>query len=372
MATEAWKGFIHSWHTLGIVLKWMCMTVVGIPLAFATCVLVALAALAFGLLCIGAAVGACALVFYILKGTWLTIRRIPYWIEDIKIFRAERRLMRLPIANARGLQLEQWNGQARCIQRPVQMVPSGYMPGPGDIQPPPKAHLRAVSTEKPAGPVGDLQAMIECLVCFEEKKVADFPARPPTSECGHKGDTCCVSCLQQSIASAFESNIWDDIRCPICNLQLQHNDVAEFASPEIFERYDTLSTRRALENDVPNFRWCLGPNCTFGQEHPESPTEEPISVCSSCGFVSCAHHNIPWHSGENCEEYDTRVKAGADLTDRKSQKTIKRIAKRCPGCQRYINKNGGCQHMSCLCGKQFCWHCLADYPHHSWGCVRRG
>lgn len=112
-------------------------------------------------------------------------------------------------------------------------------------------------------------------------------------------------------------------------------------------RYDNLSTRHALEIDVPNFRWCLGPNCTFGQEHPDSPTEQPISVCSACGFVSCAQHNVPWHSGENCEEYDKRVKAGEDFGDKKSRKTIRRIAKRCPGCQRYINKNGGCQHMSC-------------------------
>jgi hypothetical protein len=58
----------------------------------------------------------------------------------------------------------------------------------------------------------------------------------------------------------------------------------------------------------------------------------------------------------------------------KSEKVVKKIAKRCPGCQRYINKNGGCNHMSCvyylsvvwnrqtnlllgLCGRQFCWNC---------------
>ncbi|KAH9214827.1 hypothetical protein DL95DRAFT_502494 [Leptodontidium sp. 2 PMI_412] len=189
--------------------------------------------------------------------------------------------------------------------------------------------------------------MTECQVCLEEKTSTDFPSRTPTSECEHEVATCCNSCLVQTIVSAFEGNIWDDIRCPTCNLQLQHNDVAEFAPPEIFEKYDNLSIRRALENDVPNFRWCLGPNCTFGQEHPDSPTEQPIAVCSSCGFVSCSHHNVPWHSGQNCKEYDERIKAGADLVDKRSEKTIRRIAKRCPGCKRYINKNGGCQHMSC-------------------------
>ena len=64
MTTHAWEGFIHSWHTLGQVLKWMCMVVVGIPFAIATCLLVAVAALVFFGLCILATIGACALVFY--------------------------------------------------------------------------------------------------------------------------------------------------------------------------------------------------------------------------------------------------------------------------------------------------------------------
>lgn len=216
------------------------MTIVGIPLAVATCVLIALAALLFGLLCIGAAAAACALVFYILKGTWWTVRRIPHWIDDLSFWRAERKLMRLPIAHARGLQLEQWNGKARCIQRPAQMVPQGYMPGPGELQPPPRAHVPPSTTKEPAGPATDLPEMTECQVCLEEKTSTDFPSRTPTSECEHEVATCCNSCLVQTIVSAFEGNIWDDIRCPTCNLQLQHNDVAEFAPPEIFEKYTEL------------------------------------------------------------------------------------------------------------------------------------
>jgi hypothetical protein len=81
---------------------------------------------------------------------------------------------------------------------------------------------------------------------------------------------------------------------------------------------------------------------------------------------------------------------GAVKAEKKSEKVIKKIAKRCPGCQRYINKNGGCSHMSCKsiviiqdtkstmltilkgpCGKHFCWTCLHDYPGHAWTCKER-
>lgn len=112
-------------------------------------------------------------------------------------------------------------------------------------------------------------------------------------------------------------------------------------------RYDTLFLRRTLEQELPNFRWCLGPSCTFGQEHPDDPSPKPLIVCSFCGFVACSNHNSPWHSGRTCEEYDKETRAGMSSVEKHSEKIIRKIAKRCPGCERYINKNGGCGHMTC-------------------------
>lgn len=41
--------------------------------------------------------------------------------------------------------------------------------------------------------------------------------------------------------------------------------------------------------------------------------------------------------------------------------------RRCPGCGAGVEKNGGCDHMTCRtaggggCGHEFCWRCLAPY-----------
>jgi hypothetical protein len=35
--------------------------------------------------------------------------------------------------------------------------------------------------------------------------------------------------------------------------------------------------------------------------------------------------------------------------------------KRCPGCSEYIEKNGGCDHMTCKCGHEFLWSTLKPY-----------
>jgi hypothetical protein len=36
--------------------------------------------------------------------------------------------------------------------------------------------------------------------------------------------------------------------------------------------------------------------------------------------------------------------------------------KQCPECGREIEKDGGCNHMTCVCGHEFCWVCLTRWP----------
>jgi len=229
MPTAAWKGFVHSWHTLAIVLKWMCITVVGIPVAIATCLLVAACALAFAGLVLAAVAAVCAGVFYAGRWTLWFFLRVPYWISELRIHRAERRVFRLPTSEPRPAQL-QLHPRHRII--PAQQRRLGLI----DIQVPEQAHIALpASTESAAAPATELPGTIECQVCLEKKLLDEFPTRQPTITCDHPVQ-CCTPCLSYSITAAFEGHIWNDIRCPICNIQLQHSDVAEFAPTDIFER----------------------------------------------------------------------------------------------------------------------------------------
>ena len=38
--------------------------------------------------------------------------------------------------------------------------------------------------------------------------------------------------------------------------------------------------------------------------------------------------------------------------------------KKCPKCHQLMEKSGGCQHMVCRCGFDFCWECLSSWNDH--------
>ncbi len=94
----------------------------------------------------------------------------------------------------------------------------------------------------------------------------------------------------------------------------------------------------------------MGPSCSFGQEYfapaplPSSPGEDVGKVaCSACGFEMCFWHNVPWHTGRTYDEWDRKVK----VRERRSERAVRRVAKKCPGCEKWVNKDGGCLHMTC-------------------------
>lgn len=219
-------------------------------------------------------------------------------------------------------------------------------------------YLRDIEKEVEAR--GVRKTAIECSICGDNKPAADFP-KQITEKCAHEVHTC-RECLQSWIASNLESRAWNKISCSECKETLHHSDVQTHASTEIFQKYDQLATRAAL-NTISEFRWCISPaGCISGQIH-ESGAEGPIFRCISCGFKACTVHERAWHEGETCEEYDYRINPKKKKAEEEaSTKLVEKIAKNCPGCEWRIEKISGCDHMTCSrCSHEFCYLCSAGY-----------
>jgi hypothetical protein len=74
-----------------------------------------------------------------------------------------------------------------------------------------------------------------------------------------------------------------------------------------------------------------------------SGEEGNIFTCASCGSKACIIHENTWHDGETCEEYDYRT-SGRKERDQKAQEAASLKA---PKCVYNIEKNDGCDHMTC-------------------------
>jgi IBR domain, a half RING-finger domain len=74
-------------------------------------------------------------------------------------------------------------------------------------------------------------------------------------------------------------------------------------------------------------------------------------------------HNSVWHDSETCAEYDDRVSGRRHAVDEAATEArIEKTTKACPQCKARIEKNDGCDHMTCVwCRYQFCWACACDW-----------
>lgn len=186
-------------------------------------------------------------------------------------------------------------------------------------------------------------------MCSDELSIHEFKSRSFTSACTHEVNTC-NTCLGRWLDESFSSRGFDKISCPECKSPFQYADLKLCATVGQFNRYDQLATRAALSL-IPDFHWCLSPRCRSGQIHA---SRNPIFTCSACGFKQCIRHKEPWHEGETCQQYNYR-KSGHKKRDEEEQtlRTIARTTKKCPGkrCGTNIEKNSGCDHMTCELNK---------------------
>ncbi|KAJ3092380.1 hypothetical protein HK102_007986 [Quaeritorhiza haematococci] len=202
----------------------------------------------------------------------------------------------------------------------------------------------------------------ECTICRDDKPPTSFPSSPPTSRCTHK-PTICTTCLARHIeAEVNDKSNATHIRCPIvnCRVEMQHHEIQALATPPVFHQFDQLLLKKALR-ELPDFRWCKRATCGSGQDHIGG-RKYPIMTCAACHFRSCFTHDVPWHSGLTCTEFEETLDTERN---RATRAYLDRRTKPCPRCGRSIEKNGGCDHMTCRrpggCGYEFCWLCLAPY-----------
>ncbi len=202
-----------------------------------------------------------------------------------------------------------------------------------------------------------------CQVCYDEKSSRHFRSIS-NHKCHQLNRSICDECIYQHIQQAFQNILTDDVRCPEldCGIKYEYDTVKNILHSndniKLFNRYDQFLVRLHLEQ-MDEFIWCSNPKCAMGQLNDGGDSNN-IVTCIRCRQKTCFTHKIAWHQGLTCEEYDLTI----DNNLQSSLQWITQNTKECPNCHFRIEKNDGCDHMTCIkCQYEFCWSCLADFNH---------
>ena len=117
---------------------------------------------------------------------------------------------------------------------------------------------------------------------------------------------------------------------------------------------DALMTRIVARlEEITNLPavYCANPTCSANLG-PRSDDPHPL-MCTSCGTDTCCACASTHPVDMTCDQ-NVDGQAVAELAKQFGWK-------RCPECRRMVEHNHGCYHMTCICSKQFCYHCVATW-----------
>ncbi|KAL2914277.1 hypothetical protein HK105_206223 [Polyrhizophydium stewartii] len=187
--------------------------------------------------------------------------------------------------------------------------------------------------------------------------------------CGHRF---CVDCYSHYVAMKIkEEGESRSISCAAsgCKIIVDEMTVKSLVDESTHEKYRELLMRTYVD-DSPYLKWCPAPNCDYAVEckvRPDQLKEIVPTVTCRCGFNFCFGCSLLNHQPSPCFLVKLWIKKCAD--DSETANWISANTKECIKCQTSIEKNGGCNHMTCRkCKHEFCWVCLGPWSEHgtSW------
>ncbi|KAK6087090.1 IBR domain-containing protein [Seiridium cupressi] len=202
------------------------------------------------------------------------------------------------------------------------------------------------------------------ICCDDEEGLQSFALK-----CGHRF---CVDCYRQYLTQKIrEEGEAARIQCPSegCSRIIDARSLDLLVTPELTDRYQELLNRTYVE-DKDILKWCPAPDCENAIECAVKKKDldrvVPTVACG-CGHRFCFGCILNDHQPAPCELVKQWLKKCAD--DSETANWISANTKECPKCNSTIEKNGGCNHMTCRkCKHEFCWMCMGLWSEHgtSW------
>lgn len=200
-----------------------------------------------------------------------------------------------------------------------------------------------------------------CAICYDD--VEEKMAMP----CGH---AFCMDCWHDFCANAIqeEGPACVCTTCPdaACNEIVTEEEVSK-AAPDHLQKFKTYQLRNFVESNTLT-RWCPGAGCErVATAHSAAAMEQDDNVAhcdyEGCQCSFCMKCGEEPHSPTDCKElglWNEKCRNESETAN-----WILANTKSCPKCLSRIEKNHGCNHMTCQkCKHEFCWICMGDWSQH--------
>lgn len=200
-----------------------------------------------------------------------------------------------------------------------------------------------------------------CTICFDEtNKMLAMP-------CGH---AFCLDCWKYFCENA----VADGPSCVVttcpqdkCTEIVSEDEMTQslgVASPFLL-KFKNYELRSFVESN-PYTRWCPGRGCervAYALSPAAMESEGSVAHCDACEIRFCLVCGEEPHAPANCKglaKWNEKCRNESETAN-----WILANTKSCPKCYSRIEKNQGCNHMTCQkCRFEFCWICMGDWNQH--------
>lgn len=200
-----------------------------------------------------------------------------------------------------------------------------------------------------------------CPICYDEMKVGTKMAMP----CGHEfcldcWHDFCVNAIEQEGPSCVYSTC-PDACCTECLTEVE----VETACPDHLQKFQTFQLRNFVQSNTLT-RWCPGVGCERIACAPNASAMEQegnVAHCDGCCTSFCLICGEEPHAPSGCK--DLALWNEKCRNESETANWILANTKSCPKCASRIEKNQGCNHITCQrCKHDFCWICLQEWSTH--------